>query len=267
MGLLPDSIRFMALSGAPAAKLMRLLKKIDPQLPPQPDFAVISSEEKLAGLPVSHLFRDGRGAMTAFLWLAVFMDLLVIYYMTSWLPITIHGVGRHLGGRCGGRRGTVLRSGPGTPVVGQLMDWFGPVRMLGLSFFLASACIVLTGNFAASHLTLKVIVFVAGFFSVGAHLGLSALAGELYPTFMRATGVGWALGIGRVGSLLSPVLGGMLLSWQWQVSSIFLALAVAAFLAAVCVLLVGWFSSTRGREMETELAPLSGVTSQASVTS
>jgi MFS family permease len=76
-----------------------------------------------------------------------------------------------------------------------------------------------------------------------------------------------ALGIGRVGSLLSPVLGGMLLSWQWQVSSIFLAVAVPAFLAAVCVLLVGWFSSTRGGEMETELAPLSGVTSQASVAS
>jgi AAHS family 4-hydroxybenzoate transporter-like MFS transporter len=246
---------------------MRLLKKVDPQLPPQPDFAVISSEEKLAGLPVSHLFREGRGAMTAFLWLAVFMDLLVIYYMTSWLPITIHGVGGISVEDAAVAAALFSAAGLfGTPVVGQLMDWFGPVRMLGLSFFLASACIALTGNFAASHLTLKIIVFMAGFFSVGAHLGLSALAGELYPTFMRATGVGWALGIGRIGSLLSPVLGGMLLSWQWQVSSIFLAVAVPAFLAAVCVLLVGWFSSTRG-EMETELAPLSGVTSQASVTS
>src|SRR6201999_2036888 len=127
----------------------------------------------------------------------------------------------------------------GTPIVGQLMDWFGPVRMLALSFLMASICIAFTGSLASSHLALKIIVFMAGFFSVGAHLGLSALAGELYPTFMRATGVGWALGIG-----------GMLLSWQWQVSSIFLAVAVPALLASVCVLLVGMFASASGRVEE-----------------
>jgi AAHS family 4-hydroxybenzoate transporter-like MFS transporter len=77
---------------------------------------------------------------------------------------------------------------------------------------------------------------------------LSALAGELYPTFMRATGVGWALGIGRFGSLISPVLGGLLLAWQWQVTPIFLAVAAPAFLAALSVLAVGFFSSTQARE-------------------
>jgi AAHS family 4-hydroxybenzoate transporter-like MFS transporter len=136
------------------------------------------------------------------------------------------------------------------------MDWFGPVRMLALSFLLASVCIALIGSFTGSHTTLKIIVFMAGFFSVGAHLGLSALAGELYPTFMRATGVGWALGIGRIGSLLSPVLGGLLLSWQWPVSSVFLAVAVPAFLAAIFVLLIGWFSAMRGVERTAGLSPL-----------
>jgi MFS family permease len=135
----------------------------------------------------------------------------------------------------------------GTPVVGQLMDWFGPVRMLALSFLLASICIALTGS-ASSHLALKIIVFLAGFFSVGAHLGLSALSGELYPTFTRATGVGWALGIGRIGSLISPVLGGLLLAWQWQVTSIFLAVAVPAGFAALSVLLVGYFSTSAERD-------------------
>ena len=62
---------------------------------------------------------------------------------------------------------------------------------------------------------------------------------------MRATGVGWALGIGRFGSLISPVLGGLLLAWQWQVTSIFLAVALPAFLAALCVLLVGLVASAK----------------------
>jgi MFS transporter, AAHS family, 4-hydroxybenzoate transporter len=249
MLLLPDSIRFMVLSGAEPIKLMRLLKKIDRRLPPQPDFALTSSEQKLAGLPVSHLFREGRGVMTAFLWLAVFMDLMVIYYMTSWLPVTIHGVGGISVEDAAVAAALFSAAGLfGTPVVGQMMDWFGPARMLALSFLLASVCIALTGSFASSHVALKIIVFMAGFFSVGAHLGLSALAGELYPTFMRATGVGWALGIGRIGSLISPVIGGWLLSWQWPVTSIFLAVAVPALLASVCVLLVGMFSSARGTE-------------------
>jgi AAHS family 4-hydroxybenzoate transporter-like MFS transporter len=217
--LLPDSIRFMVLSGVQHSKLTRILQKIDPGLPLTAEYELTSSEHKLAGLPVSHLFRGGRSGMTLFLWLAVFMDLLVIYYMTSWLPVTIHGVGGISVEDAAIAAALFSAAGLfGTPVVGQLMDWFGPVRMLAISFLMASICIALTGTLASSHLALKIIVFLAGFFSVGAHLGLSALAGELYPTFMRATGVGWALGIGRIGSLISPVLGGALLVWHWQVS-------------------------------------------------
>lgn len=257
--LLPDSIRFMVLSDAPTSSLMRIMRKVDPQLPVDSDVKLVSSEAKLAGLPVGHLFREGRTLMTVLLWLAMFMDLLVIYYMTSWLPVTIHGVGGISVEDAAVAAALFSAAGLfGTPVVGQIMDRFGPVRMLALSFFLASVCIALTGSLAASHFTLKIIVFMAGFFSVGAHLGLSALAGELYPTFMRATGVGWALGIGRIGSLLSPVLGGLLLSWQWPISSIFLAVAVPAFLAATFVLLIGWFTSMRTTEpaSASHLAPL-----------
>jgi MFS transporter, AAHS family, 4-hydroxybenzoate transporter len=65
---------------------------------------------------------------------------------------------------------------------------------------------------------------------------------------MRATGVGWALGVGRFGSLISPVLGGLLLAWQWQVTSIFLAVALPALLASLCVLLVGLVSSENVRQ-------------------
>jgi MFS transporter, AAHS family, 4-hydroxybenzoate transporter len=148
--LLPDSIRFMVLSGSPAATLMRMLRKIDPRLPPVPDFKLVSSEERRSGLPVGHLFREGRAPMTAFLWVAVFMDLLVIYYMTSWLPVTIHGVGGISVEDAAVAAALFSAAGLfGTPVIGQLMDWFGPARMLALSFFLASVCIALTGSFTA----------------------------------------------------------------------------------------------------------------------
>jgi AAHS family 4-hydroxybenzoate transporter-like MFS transporter len=248
IGLLPESIRFMALSGADHSKLISILRRVDPRLPADIDFVLTSSEHKLSGFPVAHLFREGRTGMTMLLWLAVFMDLLVIYYMTSWLPVTIHGAGGISVEDAAIAAALFSAAGVlGAPVVGQLMDWFGPVRMLALSFILASVCIAFTGSVASSHTALKIMIFLAGFFSVGAHVGLSALAGGLYPTFMRATGVGWALGIGRFGSLISPVLGGLLLAWQWQVTSIFLAVALPALLAALCVLLVGLVVSAKVR--------------------
>ncbi len=244
--LLPESIRFLVLSGAEHSKVIAIFRKVDRRLPAKTDFIPTSSEHKLAGFPVAHLFREGRTGMTILLWLGVFMDLLVIYYMTSWLPVTIHGVGgisvedAAIAAALFSAAGVI-----GAPVIGQLMDRFGPVRMLALSFFLASVCIAFTGSLAASHTALKIIIFLAGFFSVGAHVGISALAGELYPTFMRATGVGWALGIGRFGSLISPVLGGLLLAWQWPVTSIFMAVALPALLAALFVLSVGLVVSTK----------------------
>jgi MFS family permease len=134
IALLPESIRFMALSGAQPSKLISILRKIDPRLPAQLDFTLTSSEHQFAEFPVAHLFREGRSGMTVLLWLAVLMDLLVIYYMTSWLPVTIHGVGgisvedAAIAAALFSAAGVV-----GAPVVGQMMDRFGPVRMWPIS--------------------------------------------------------------------------------------------------------------------------------------
>jgi AAHS family 4-hydroxybenzoate transporter-like MFS transporter len=60
-----------------------------------------------------------------------------------------------------------------------------------------------------------------------------------YPTSIRATGFGWALGVGRAGSIAGPVLGGIMLSEQWQTSSVFLAAAIAPLLACLAVFVIG----------------------------
>src|SRR5208282_4068948 len=70
------------------------------------------------------------------------------------------------------------------------------------------------------------------------HIGVIALAGQLYPTFMRSTGVGWELGIGRFCAVGSPMLGGLLIAYHWQASSVLSAAAVPAFFAAVVIFLI-----------------------------
>jgi AAHS family 4-hydroxybenzoate transporter-like MFS transporter len=76
-------------------------------------------------------------------------------------------------------------------------------------------------------------------FVIGSQFCMNALAANFYPTPIRSTGVGWALGIGRIGSVLGPVVGGFFIGLGWSTPSIFFATAVPAVIAAVCVLLLG----------------------------
>jgi MFS transporter, AAHS family, 4-hydroxybenzoate transporter len=77
---------------------------------------------------------------------------------------------------------------------------------------------------------------------VGAQIGMNALAAGLYPTAIRSTGVGWALGVGRIGSIIGPLAGGFLLSLGWNAQSVVLVAAVPALLAGMAVV------ALRGRE-------------------
>jgi len=89
-----------------------------------------------------------------------------------------------------------------------------------------------------SAVLVSMAIFAAGFFVVGGQIAANALAAGFYPTSIRATGVGWALGIGRVGSIIGPLVGGILLAEKWSAASVFLAAAAAALCAALAALIL-----------------------------
>ena len=94
------------------------------------------------------------------------------------------------------------------------------------------------GQLGHAAIAVSVAIFVAGFCVVGGQIGANALAAAFYPTSLRATGVGWALGIGRIGSIIGPLVGGLLLAAKWSAAAVFLAAAAAALcasLAAFCL--------------------------------
>jgi AAHS family 4-hydroxybenzoate transporter-like MFS transporter len=88
-------------------------------------------------------------------------------------------------------------------------------------------------------------VFATGFCIVGAQIGSNALAATFYPTFIRSTGVGWALGIGRIGSIVGPVLGGLMLSAGWHTPTIFLIGAIPVLIASAAVLAMSRLPSSK----------------------
>jgi AAHS family 4-hydroxybenzoate transporter-like MFS transporter len=93
-------------------------------------------------------------------------------------------------------------------------------------------------------------IFVAGFCVIGGQIAANALTAAFYPTAVRATGVGWALGIGRVGSIIGPLVGGILLSMKWNAADVFMTAAGAALCAALAAFALSRLAGMGGSAAE-----------------
>jgi AAHS family 4-hydroxybenzoate transporter-like MFS transporter len=229
---LPESVRFLALSGRAHERVAELLTWINPgaAFAPGTQFAV--HEPRLAGLPVLHLFRDGRTLATLLLWVVFFMSLLDLYFLSNWLPTVLNDLGASVSSAA--VIGSMLQVGGvvGTFALGSVIDRFS-FRALALVYFVAVFAVGAIGQLGHSVIFVTMAIFAAGFCIVGGQIAANALAATFYPTSIRSTGVGWALGIGRVGSIVGPLVGGALLTMKWSTGEVFMAAATAALCAAV----------------------------------
>ncbi|MFL9926232.1 MFS transporter [Herbaspirillum lusitanum] len=237
---LPESIQFLVLHKRPLSKISRWLRKLDPALVINADTRIVVKEARNDGMPVAELFRGGRAGITLLLWLISFMNLINLYFLSNWLPTLIKDAGYTTGMAV--LIGTSLQVGGvvGTLTLGWFINRFGFTKVLGACFITACVAIALIGKVAAVPALLFIAVVVAGFCVVGGQPAVNALAGTYYPTSLRSTGIGWALGIGRIGSVVGPVIGGQLIAMQWSNGSLFMAAAVPALISAVMVARLHW---------------------------
>jgi MFS transporter, AAHS family, 4-hydroxybenzoate transporter len=234
---LPESVRFLATAGHAQERVAQLLKRVSPNTVFAPDARFIVHEAHLAGIPVVHLFREGRTAVTLLLWVVFFMSLLDIYFLANWLPTVLNDLGSSVSEAA--VIGSLLQVGGvvGTFALGSVIDRFS-FRALALVYFGAVFAVAAIGQLGHSAVAVSIAIFAAGFCVVGGQIAANALAAGFYPTSVRASGVGWALGIGRVGSIVGPLVGGMLLAAKWSTSAVFMAAAAAALCAALAAVLL-----------------------------
>jgi AAHS family 4-hydroxybenzoate transporter-like MFS transporter len=239
---LPESVRFLALRRDQPARVLSILQKLAPdsKLGDGADFVV--AEERHQGIPMKHLFTDGRAWMTVLLWIAFASSLLGHYFLTSWLPTILAGAAVPLTYAI--ISGALLQGGGG--IGGLLICWLSDKKsmlFIAIAFCLASPLIILIPRLRGSSLLL--LAFLVGFFLVGGQIGLNSIAGTIYPTDIRATGAGWALGIGRIGSILGPVLGGVLISAHLPLRLLFIYTALVVLICAITVSILWKITQTR----------------------
>jgi AAHS family 4-hydroxybenzoate transporter-like MFS transporter len=243
---LPESARFLATAGKAPERVAQLLKMISRHTSFPPDARFTVHETHLSGIPVAHLFRESRTPVTLLLWVVFFMSLLDIYFLANWLPTVLNDLGASVSEAA--VIGSMLQVGGvvGTIALGSVIDRFS-FRALALVYFGATFAVGAIGQFGHSSLLVSIAIFAAGFCVVGGQIAANALTAGYYPTSVRATGIGWALGIGRIGSIIGPLVGGVLLAQKWSTSAVFMAAAAAALCAAVAALALSRIAATAGQ--------------------
>jgi AAHS family benzoate transporter-like MFS transporter len=255
---LPESVRFLVQKGR-FDRAIAVLRRMEKGAAIQP---IEWTEESLA-LPaaarkvsVDQLFTSKLAVMTVLVWLTYFFTLFGGYTLTTWLPTLLNRAGLSL---IRSYAYTLVSNGGsivGSVILGMALDRFGRKRAL-ITIYLACALVSwLFGLATGSPVALYVLAVGTGIFYGGGASAQHAVTGEIYPTFVRSTGVGWALTMGRFGAICGPVFGGILQSAGFSFSQIFGLIAVPPL---ICATLVCFYRvNVKGEGLETVQAELTG---------
>lgn len=235
--LLPESAKYLASAGKRKEKLYAILSRIG-SVPSDWNgtFRMSDGEDNLiAKSPIKLILNKGLRRGTLALWTSFFMSLFIIYMMTNWLPLLLKDTGLSLSDaamisamfQIGGTIGAIS--------IGAAMDKFNPHLVLVTSYATGAICIFGTGIYATNYTALVLFVTAMGFCISGSQVGANALAANFYPTISRATGVSWAHGIGRLGSILGTTSGGIMISAGMNITNVLALMVIPATIAAAAI--------------------------------
>jgi AAHS family 4-hydroxybenzoate transporter-like MFS transporter len=229
---LPESPRFLARRKDLTARHAAVLQRLD--IVP----AASGPVDVAQGNPVGMLFSQGYALQTVLLWVIYFCSLMNLFLFAYWMPTVLTLIGmtppeavfasslRDLGGMF-----AVL-------YLGLAIDRLGPERTLALHYALGAVFIGVIALVALPYAMLLLVTFLAGATIIGSQTGANGTCGKLYPARMRTSGLGWALGIGRLGGIAAPALGGYLLALGLAPTHIFLSSCAFALIAAAATALL-----------------------------
>lgn len=218
--------------------LRDVARRVDPSLSiSDADEVFVPLVERQAKAPMVLLFRDGRGFSTVMIWCAYFSGLFMLYALNSWLPKLMAMAGHTIGAALTLLMLMNFGSMIGSFTGGWLADRLGIKRVM-CSMLVCGAIAIAVAPQNLPVGLLSVVVFILGVTASGAQGVANAYISQFYPADIRSTGLGMALGVGRIGGIVAPVGIGVLLTQQLSFQFIFYVIAVFGFLQALATWLI-----------------------------
>ena len=237
--LLPESIKFLALKAKRLDQIASILVRLDPSLTAVAVERIRLPRNEPVKQPVKKLFMDGRAKWTLFLWLLTFSALLLTYFLVHWIPLVLVDAGIPQQKAIMGVALLNLGGIIGSIIISRISDKRGPYAAMGIAMGIAIVFIAAIGmSTPAGAAVVLTVIFLAGFTFVGAQLNISAIAAINYPVEIRSAGSGWSIAAGRVGSIIGPLIGGLLVSLHLDIDKIFLIAAVPAAVALFAIIMM-----------------------------
>ena len=236
---LPESPEYLISKGASQETIAKLMRKISPQLAIGPHTRFTVSEKRDESMAVAQLFQQGRSLGTLMLWLSLFMNLMVIFFVLQWLPSIFVMVGYSQAEATVAATWATSGGILAALILGPLMDWLGPYRVIMALFMLGGAFLFFTGiSVHSAAFIATAMAFVATGSTSGIQKCINALMVFFYPTSLRSTGLGWAFGIGRFGAMVGPVLAGFLFDRKWPIDQVFNVYAVPMIIGGLAIMVM-----------------------------
>jgi AAHS family 4-hydroxybenzoate transporter-like MFS transporter len=233
--LVPESTYFLALRRVRPQQLADTLNRIDPKggYRASDDFILPAADRGVTSL--ASLFTDGRGRMTTLFWIAEMIELMIFYVLVNWTPTLFRETGLPIETAVLGTAALNMGAILATIGLGPICRRFGEQRVTAATFVVTSAALLVM-VLGAGHLASMMIgVFFAGAGCIGGQAAVVMLMAKRYPTGIRSIGVGWALTVGRIGSIVSPSVVGIPLAMGWTAFQILTLPILPSLLGALCV--------------------------------
>ncbi|WP_020607463.1 MFS transporter [Spirosoma spitsbergense] len=234
--LLAESLDFL-LKAQPANALFRANRILRQLRQPTLTVLPVLIVDQQAKSSINKLLSGPQRIPTFWLWTALFMVFATLYFLTSWIPKLASNTGLSL--ELAIYSGTIFNVGAfvGILTQGYLSGRLGLRRTI-CGFLIGTAALMVGFGFVSGSFWTLVILGMIGFGVQGGFVGMYAVAARLYPTQIRATGVGWAMGLGRVGAIVGPLIGGVLIGAGFSMSLSFLCFAAPVLISGIATLLI-----------------------------
>jgi AAHS family 4-hydroxybenzoate transporter-like MFS transporter len=235
---LPESVKYLAARPLRRAELLATIRRLRRDLSIANDAQfVIAPGAQASGSGLAQIFGRGLAWITPIRWICFATALMANFFINSWLPLIFESNGftskqsgiaiscYHYGGTIGGL------------LMSLVLGRFGFLAV-ALMFLVATPAIASIGQPGISSSAMASAAALAGLCTLGAQFGNSAASGLVYPTAFRSRGAGWALAVGRFGSVIGPLIGGTLIGMKIPLRQLFVLASVpmlVGLLASVAV--------------------------------